>query len=307
MIHKDYSQQQWDEELISSLETLIRQAIREDSPDQRDLTSLALVPTEAKGRASLIVRQKGRSAGVGVIPLIAKQYPDSLFWEPLCEDGCDLLPGQKIGVLSGSARSLLVAERLVLNFLGHLCGIATLTSQFVEKTATTGAKIYDTRKTLPGWRLLEKYAVRCGGGQNHRMGLYDHILIKDNHLAFGALGEQRYFTPAGAVRKAKAFLVREGFDENNRPMIEIEVDNLEQLLEVLPEQPDIVLLDNMTNEQLREAVKIRNSIYRPTQLEASGGVTLATVEEIARTGVERISSGQLTHSVTNLDIGLDWG
>jgi nicotinate-nucleotide pyrophosphorylase (carboxylating) len=201
----------------------------------------------------------------------------------------------------------------MLNLLGRLSGIATLTRQFVEAVAGTKARIYDTRKTMPGWRRLEKYAVHCGGGHNHRTGLYDAILIKDNHLAFGREEHNAAaFTPAVAVRKAQAFLAEQLASESSRGapdpqmLIEIEVDSLEQFREVLPERPDIVLLDNMTPEQLREAVRIRDAGGFACELEASGGVDLQTVRAIAESGVERISSGALTHSAINLDVALDW-
>ncbi|MDO5565515.1 MAG: carboxylating nicotinate-nucleotide diphosphorylase, partial [Planctomycetia bacterium] len=196
-------------------------------------------------------------------------------------------------------------ERIVLNLLGHLCGIASLTRQFVDRVAGTNAKIYDTRKTTLGWRRLEKYAVHCGGGTNHRMGLYDHILIKDNHLAFAAT---EGITPAEAVRRAKEFLIACSPDGDGplRPIVEIEVDTLDQLAQVLPTSPDIVLLDNMEPQQLKKAVAMRNESGVTTELEASGGVQLDTVYDIACSGVERISSGALTHSARTLDLGLDW-
>jgi nicotinate-nucleotide pyrophosphorylase (carboxylating) len=223
-------------------------------------------------------------------------------------DGMMVQPGAKLAIFAGPARSLLTAERLILNFVGRLSGIATLTQRFVEAVKGTKARIYDTRKTTPGWRLLEKYAVRQGGGQNYRTGLFDAILIKDNHLALGASSEETHFSPAAAIRRARAFIA-ESFpadDPRRQMMIEVEVDSLEQLEQVLPERPDIVLLDNMTLEDLRRAVEIRNSAASGVELEASGGVTLATVHSIAETGVDRISAGALTHSAGSLDVGLDW-
>ena len=201
---------------------------------------------------------------------------------------------------------LLAVERILLNLLGRLSGIATLTRQYVDAVAGTKARIYDTRKTTPGWRRLEKYAVRCGGGWNHRGGLHEAILIKDNHLALGAQssdGAQR-FTPAEAVTRAKQFVQEHAADPGM--VIEVEVDTLQQLDAVLPMRPDIVLLDNMSLSQLRDAVSRRDAVDPAIELEASGGVTLATVGEIAATGVERISVGALTHSAVALDIGLDW-
>jgi nicotinate-nucleotide pyrophosphorylase (carboxylating) len=214
-----------------------------------------------------------------------------------------------LGEIVGPARSLLTAERVLLNFVGRLSGIATLTARFVDAIAGTKARIYDTRKTTPGWRRLEKYAVRQGGGRNHRIGLFDAILIKDNHLAMAAGdGVGQAISPAEAVRIARSFL-RENFpndDEQREMMVEIEVDSLAQLGDVLPERPDIVLLDNMTLEGLTTAVAMRNDIASEVELEASGGVSLASVRGIAETGVERISSGALTHSAVCLDVALDW-
>jgi nicotinate-nucleotide pyrophosphorylase (carboxylating) len=210
---------------------------------------------------------------------------------------------------------LLTAERLILNFMGRLSGIATLTARFVEAVAGTKARIYDTRKTTPGWRRLEKYAVRQGGGCNHRTGLFDAILIKDNHLALGSAGNssssfaRSSFSPAEAVRRAREFIT-ENFpaDDPRREMIvEVEVDSVATLQEVLAERPDIVLVDNMSLERLREAVALRDRIAPNVELEASGGVSLETVRAIAETGVDRISSGALTHSASSLDIALDWG
>jgi nicotinate-nucleotide pyrophosphorylase (carboxylating) len=204
-----------------------------------------------------------------------------------------------VAVVSGPARSLLTGERLALNLLGRMSGIATLTRQYVDAIAGTSAGIFDTRKTTPGWRLLEKYAVACGGGRNHRIGLYDAVLIKDNHLAFGTADGSGHYTPAQAVVRARAAAPA-------GTVIEVEVDTLVQFDEVLPAGPDIVLLDNMSLDQLCTAVARRNAGFPKIELEASGGVNLTTVAGIAATGVERISVGALTHSAVVLDIGLDW-
>jgi nicotinate-nucleotide pyrophosphorylase (carboxylating) len=187
-------------------------------------------------------------------------------------------------------------------------GIATLTSRYVREVASTHARVYDTRKTTPGWRRLEKYAVRCGGGRNHRMGLFDAVLIKDNHLAQRA--GARVGSPAdamAAVREARQFLLsrQEPAGQGTLP-IEVEVDSLAQLEAVLPARPDVVLLDNMSPSDLCQAVELRNRMAPGIELEASGGVTLSTIRQIAECGVERISVGALTHSARVLDIGLDW-
>ena len=210
--------------------------------------------------------------------------------------------------ISGPAAGLLIAERTMLNFLGHLSGVATLTHNYVTAVGGTQAQVYDTRKTKPGWRLLEKYAVRCGGGQNHRLGLSDSILIKDNHLAFGAAEQDKtQYTPAEAVKRAIQYR-----QQDMTPLlqasclIEVEVDSLWQLEQVLCAGPEIVLLDNMQPEQLRESVQLRNKLAPHVLLEASGGVNLQTVRAIAESGVERISIGALTHSAVELDLGIDW-
>jgi nicotinate-nucleotide pyrophosphorylase (carboxylating) len=194
-------------------------------------------------------------------------------------------------------RSLLTAERTALNFLQRLSGVATLTHRYVEAVAGLPVKIFDTRKTTPGWRLLEKYAVRAGGGHNHRMGLHDGILIKDNHLAGLRIADTR-LRIAQAIAAARAF--------PSAIPVEIEVEDLEQLDAVLPLRPDIVMLDNLDVSMLREAVQRRNAVAPQVQLEASGGVNLASVRAIAQTGVERISVGALTHSAPALDIALDY-
>ncbi|MDP6717236.1 MAG: carboxylating nicotinate-nucleotide diphosphorylase, partial [Pirellulaceae bacterium] len=197
--------------------------------------------------------------------------------------------------------TMLSAERVILNFLQRLSGIATTTNKYVQAVQSTKTKIYDTRKTTPGWRRLEKYAVGCGGGHNHRTGLFDAILIKDNHLAHANL------KPDAAVSQAREFLSRH--TDESKPdayPVEIEVDTLVQFEIALGADPDIILLDNMTNDELAEAVHLRNAGHFPVVLEASGGVQLATVGEIAKTGVDRISVGAITHAAVGQDMALDW-
>ena len=220
-------------------------------------------------------------------------------------DGQHAAAGTEIATIQGQARELLTAERLLLNLIGRLSGIATLTHQYVSLISDTQAAIYDTRKTLPGWRRLEKYAVRCGGGKNHRSGLFDAILIKDNHLDFAAVANSDA-TPAHALQTVRHFLQQSENNPSRDLVVEIEVDSLEQLRTVLPECPDIVLLDNMDPGQLREAVRLRDRAAPLVQLEASGGIHLDTVISVAQTGVDRISVGALTHSAHTLDVGLDW-
>jgi nicotinate-nucleotide pyrophosphorylase (carboxylating) len=305
-MERDFPQVTWDAAVAEECRRLARLAIAEDLGDQHDWTTLALVPSGASGRAAVVARQAGVICGLRAAEIVLHELDLAAQWIPAAADGQAVEPGQTVGELAGSARTLLAAERTLLNFAGRLSGIASLTRQFVERVAGTKARVYDTRKTTPGWRRLEKYAVASGGGRNHRLGLCDAILIKDNHLALGgqlAAG----FSPREAVARARALRGQFGpQDHRSRMPIEIEVDTLDQLREVLPAGPDLVLLDNMPLEQLREAVTIRDALAPEIELEASGGVRLDTVGAIAETGVERISAGALTHSAPWLDLGMDW-
>ncbi|MBC7817243.1 MAG: carboxylating nicotinate-nucleotide diphosphorylase, partial [Planctomycetaceae bacterium] len=254
----------------------------------RDLTCAALVDPTESATIHVVVRRDGVLAGGPVAELVFNRLEPSVTWQPLVADGSFVTAKTVIARATGSLRSLLIGERTVLNFLMHLSGVATQTRKFVETVAGTQAVILDTRKTLPGWRELEKYAVRCGGGTNHRMGLHDGVLIKDNHLAAWVRhgGDS---TIADAVRQAQTVSA-------SGIAIEVEVDTLDQLRDALAGGPDIVLLDNMNSPTLREAVRLRNEIAPSVRLEASGGITLANVREIAESGVDRISIGALTHS-----------
>ncbi|HEV3385634.1 MAG TPA: carboxylating nicotinate-nucleotide diphosphorylase, partial [Gemmata sp.] len=218
----------------------------------------------------------------------------TLTFTVIVHDGVSVAQGTSLATVSGTLQSILAAERIALNFLQRLSGVASLTRKFVEAATGSHAKILDTRKTTPGWRLLEKYAVRTGGGTNHRLGLYDGILIKDNHLA-GLGGDIRK-----AIETARAYPGNEGLP------VEVEVESLEQLENALAVPADIVLLDNMTTAQLHDAVVLRDKVAPGVLLEASGGVHLLSVQEIAATGVDRISVGSLTHSAPALDIALDY-
>ncbi|MFO1095249.1 MAG: nicotinate-nucleotide diphosphorylase [Planctomycetaceae bacterium] len=226
-------------------------------------------------------------------------------------DGALLTPGERVATLNGPTASLLTGERTALNFVTHLSGIATLTQRFVEAAAGGKAVILDTRKTLPGWRVLQKYAVRCGGGTNHRLGLYDGILIKDNHLAarYGARTGQPPASESSRSFQVRPLSIAVEEARARAPAgmrIEIEVDSLEQLQDALHARPDIILLDNFTPERMREAVAARDQQSRETLLEASGGVNLDTIARIAATGVDFISIGALTHSAPVLDLAFDW-
>jgi nicotinate-nucleotide pyrophosphorylase (carboxylating) len=303
---KDFQQIVWDDRLRQDWQEILRLAIDEDMGSDGDLTSQALVPDEALGRAMVVARQPGIVAGLPGVEMTLRAIDPGLGWSSHTEDGRRVEKGDSIGTVEGPARGMLAAERIVLNLLGRLSGIATLTRRYVDAVAGTKARIYDTRKTTPGWRRLEKYAVRCGGGWNHRGGLDEAVLIKDNHLALDARSSaaNKAFSPADAVQRAKRFVAEHAAGEKR--MVEVEVDTLEQLDAVLPARPDIVLLDNMSPSQLREAVARRNAFDRAIELEASGGIDLATVRQAAESGVERISVGALTHSAVALDFGLDW-
>jgi nicotinate-nucleotide pyrophosphorylase (carboxylating) len=318
---RDFAQLSWDGAAEAACRRIIREAVLEDLDRGYDWTTVALVPPEAVGSASIVARRNGVIAGLPAAALVADEMDKSLDFQPRKTDGDAAGPGDVIATVSGPVRSLLAAERLMLNLLGRLSGIATFTRQYVELVKGTKARIFDTRKTTPGWRRLEKYAVGQGGGFNHRIGLFDAILIKDNHLAFLAQIRQEVSSSATtasggaattdaaalATRQARRFL-SDAFagDARSDMIVEVEVDSLSQLKAVLAEKPDIVLLDNMPIEQLRAAVELRNAQAPGVELEASGGVNLTTVRAIAQTGVERISVGALTHSAMVLDLGMDW-
>jgi nicotinate-nucleotide pyrophosphorylase (carboxylating) len=310
---RDFQQLVWDETLRAELKEILRLAVWEDLQDEGDWTSRALVPVDVPGKAAVVARQPGLIAGLPGAEMALAAIDTRLRWLPEAQDGQIVRRGDRLAMIEGPARSLLTAERLVLNLLGRLAGIATLTAKYVDAVAGTAARIYDTRKTTPGWRRLEKYAVRCGGGRNHRTGLFEGVLIKDNHLALGAesaasgAASPVRYTPAQAVQRARRYVAEQAAGPAGRRMIiEVEVDTLEQLALVLPALPDIVLLDNMLPPQLREAVALRNARAPQVELEASGGVSLETVRAIAQTGVERISVGAITHSAVSLNVALDW-
>jgi nicotinate-nucleotide pyrophosphorylase (carboxylating) len=310
-LDKDFQQIGWDASLDAEAVRIVRLALVEDLGQLGDCTTAAFVPEGAPGRAAVVARQNGTVAGLPAAPIVLREIDPRLHWLPEIPEGGLVAAGQAVATIQGPARGMLTAERTLLNLLGRLSGIATLTREFVDAVAGTKARIYDTRKTTPAWRRLEKYAVRAGGGHNHRTGLFDAILIKDNHLAFWAESAsegQGARSPAAAVRRARAWLAGRGASSMapGPLLVEIEVDTLEQLEDVLPAGPDIVLLDNMTPDQLRQAVARRNAAHPEIELEASGGISLATVRAIAETGVDRISVGAITHAAVSLDLGLDW-
>lgn len=271
---------------------------RDLEPAGRDVTSWAFVEKKREGRAQMRTREAGVLAGLDLLWPAVESFRHVDF-DPRARDGDALEPGQTVAVFAGRLRELLTLERTALNFVTHLSGVASLTARFVERVRGTRAVICDTRKTLPGLKLFQKYAVVCGGGTPHRQSLGDAVLVKDNHLAGVPQADlPRALTKAAEEARTKYPALK---------FVEVEVDTLDQLRVVLRAPIDIALLDNMTNDQLAEAIAIRNAESPGVRLEASGGVNLETVRGIAETGVDRISVGALTHSAPALDLGLDIG
>lgn len=268
----------------------VQRALDEDLGARGDITSEGVVPPGLSVTGRIIVREPGVVAGLPVASIVFRQLDARVIFQPLAGDGERVTAGAEIAVVKGPARAVLEGERTALNFLQRLSGIATLTSRFVELAAAYGVQVRDTRKTTPGLRVLEKYAVRAGGGMNHRMGLYDGVLIKDNHISLvGSAGE--------AVRRAREAL-------GDEVEVEVEVGSLEELEEVLEVGADTVMLDNMTVEEVREAVRMAGGRVK---IEVSGGITLDNLENYASCGVDFVSVGALTHSAKALDIALELG
>ncbi len=290
--------------------TLIALALAEDLNTTGDLTANLTIPESSRGSARFVSRTQGRLSGLPVLALLATRFEIEAGWKPTLDDGARLEPGLEIARVEGSMRALLAFERTALNFIQRLSGIASLTARFVAEVAGTRAVILDTRKTTPGWRALEKYAVRCGGGKNHRFGLYDAVLIKDNHLAWLAADthdpvlDSNRLSPDGATISRALTSARRGAPAGT--VIEIEVDSLDQFDRALEGEPDIILIDNLGPADLAEALRRRDTKAPRVLLEASGGINLNTVRALAETGVDRISVGALTHSAPALDIGLDF-
>jgi len=271
------------------IEHAITRALQEDLGRAGDITSIATVPEETRGKAVAVARKSGVICGLPLFEQSFRRLAPDIVTDAHLRDGAAVQAGTKLMTVTGDARAILAAERTALNFLGHLSGIATATASFVERIAHTRARVICTRKTTPGLRALEKYAIRCGGGYNHRFGLDDAMLIKDNHIAV-----------AGGIR---AVLSRAKQAAGHLVKIEIEVDSLDQLREVLDVGlADVVLIDNFDLDAMRKAVAM---VGGRLVIEASGGITLDSAAAIAETGVDYLSAGALTHSVQNLDIGLD--
>lgn len=275
-------------DLQTQIKAVIERALSEDI-GSGDVTTGWTIPAQAQAEGRLLAKERGVVAGLGVASQVFLTVDDALSFQEAVADGAQIRAGDLLGHVRGSTRSILTAERTTLNFLQRMSGIATLTHRYVEAVAETKAVILDTRKTLPGWRALDKMAVRLGGGENHRMGLYDMVLIKDNHIA-----------AAGGIT---ATVNRARAHNSQGLLIEVEVKTLEELKEALTLDVDRIMLDNMSLEKMRKAVELARGRI---PLEASGGVTLKTVRRIAETGVDYISVGELTHSPRALDISLEF-
>jgi nicotinate-nucleotide pyrophosphorylase (carboxylating) len=274
------------------IDLIVKLALREDV-GRGDITSSGILDRSRHIRADIQAQENGILCGIEIAERVFRRVDENLRFLPVAKDGETVEKGREIAYIEGSAISILIAERTALNFLGHLSGVASLTRRYVEKVKGTSAQILDTRKTTPNLRLLEKYAVVTGGGINHRMGLYDQVLIKDNHLRI--LKDESI--PAIVARAKKAVL------KNTRAGVEVK--NLKEFVEALKSKADYILLDNMTPATAKEAVTLRQKAGSKVPLEISGGVTLETVRSYAEAGVERISVGALTHSALWLDVSLD--
>ncbi len=287
-----------------ALRALFELARREDLGQAGDLTTLLLPEPAhtAEGRWELAAREAGRFCGAAILPMLLADLAPGvrLEWVRPDADGAAVAPGEKVARFGGLACQMLAVERTMLNLLGHLSGVATLTSRFVAAIVGTHARIFDTRKTMPGLRRLEKYAVRCGGGHNHRVGLFDAVLLKDNHLA-GIPTERLAHAVFEMLSRIERLPAAPAF-------VEVECDTLEQLAELLKVVGiDVILLDNFAPDELQAAVRMRDAagLRGKIELEASGGARLETVRSIAETGVERIAVGAITHSAGFLDLGVD--
>ena len=273
---------------FQEIQKIVKSALKEDL-GRGDITSELIVPETQSGEGIILVKEKGIIAGLGVAKLVFRQIDPQLVFKPLVKDGTEAIPDQKIASVRGRIKSILMCERTALNFLQRLSGIATLTNQYVRKVKGVNVEILDTRKTTPGLRTLEKYAVRKGGGKNHRQGLYDMILIKDNHIK-----------SAGSISSA----VKKVLKNSKNLKIEIETKNLKEVKEALNFKIDRIMLDNFRLKNLRKAVKLIRSKDKKIEIEASGKVNLKNVRDVALSGVDYISIGALTHSAKALDLSL---
>lgn len=301
---KTTSAEDWYKELVSSgITRRLLEICRDEDlgPDHQDPTATLMVDATERSEAWVVAREPGIICGLQAVGDVLDVLAPTTLFRDLAQDGDSVDEGKRLGALLGPRREILAAERTLLNLIGRLSGVATQTSRYVNAVGDSLTQVVDTRKTTPGMRQLEKYAVRCGGGQSHRMGLYDAVLIKDNHLVG--------MTPSEAAEKV-ASVTADARERFELAFVEVEVDTLEQLEAMLALDEgaiDIILLDNMGVEQLAQAVEMRNAKGRLPLLEASGGIELSGMGDVARTGVDRIAVGALTHHAVWLDIGLDAG
>ena len=295
---------------LNAVDRLIEMALAEDV-GPGDVTTAALIDPKLRGRAELVAREPGVLAGMPVVRRLLRAFDAKLRLSSALKDGASLERNTRIGVVSGPVASILTIERTLLNFLQYLSGIATTTRQYVDAIADTGVKLLDTRKTLPGWRSLSKYAVTVGGGMNHRFGLYDQILIKDNHLYVNGNGGAPGSAPMRVVKitpTEAAAIIRGGLGpkRERKLRIEVEVETVQEAEDAaLMAGPDIIMLDNMPPARMRKAVAAIRRVRADTIIEASGGITLRNIAAVARTGVDWISVGAVTHSARSLDIALE--
>jgi nicotinate-nucleotide pyrophosphorylase (carboxylating) len=292
------------------IQNIIKQALKEDI-GRDDITTSLLIPEYLKIKAIILAKEKGVIAGVDIARLVFRAFDRRIKFKPRVKDTESVKADTLIANLEGPAKGILAAERTALNFLSRLSGIATLTKKFVERVKPYKVKIMDTRKTTPNLRILEKYAVRIGGGHNHRMGLFDMVLIKENHLK--VLGVRCWVLGKKNVIEETIKSIKKNIKIRTKVKIEIEVKNLREFKQALKLRPDIIMLDNMDVKKIKKAVQIRKDFFNlkpktynlTPKLEVSGRITLKNVREIAKTGVEMISIGSLTHSVKSLDISLE--
>ena len=284
--------------LNKHIQSVVKSALKEDGC-QRDITTALAISSELKGKGVIVAQERGILSGIEVAKTVFKQLSKTIVFKALKKDGSAFKKGDKIAVIQGNLQTILTGERVALNFLSLLSGVTTLTKKFVEKIKGMKVEIKDTRKTIPNLRILEKYAVKAGGGCNHRISLSDGILIKDNHLKAagyihqGRLDKKRFGSLITTLKKKSSL------------KIEIEVENLGELKEVLKYKPDIIMLDNFSVKNLKSAVRFRNKYYSKIKLEASGGVNLKNIRAVASSGVDHISIGMITDSPKVIDFSLD--
>lgn len=284
--------------ISTQVKRVVKEALREDY-GRVDITTLFTIPKNVKVKAILIAKEPGILCGIDVMRAVFRERDHSLAFKTTKKDGSQVVKDEVVATLSGDAQPILEAERVALNFLSLMSGTATLTSAFVAQVKGTNAKILDTRKTIPNLRMLQKYAVRVGGGRNHRTTLCEAILIKDNHLRAGK------FIHKGKLNTEKITKTISCLNSLPNLKMEVEIETLPEFKQILPYKPDIIMLDNFTISDIRKAVKYRNKHYPRVKLEASGGVSLRTVRRIALAGVDFISIGALTHSAKALDFSLE--